>query len=78
MSLLLNYVPSFDGSIYDYWKARMRYFLKSIYVWSIVETGWTPPVTPIAEWIIPQRHSHFVNDKAMNTICQTLSPLEFS
>jgi hypothetical protein len=56
----------------------MGFFLKSIDVWSIVETGWTPPMTPIAEWIVPQKQTHVVNDKAMNVICQALSPLEVS
>jgi hypothetical protein len=78
MSLPLNFITSFDGSNYGYWKARMRIFLKSIDVWSIVETGWIPPVTPIAEWTIPQRHSRVVNDKAINAICQALSPSDFS
>jgi hypothetical protein len=77
MSLPLSYVHSFDGSNY-YWKVRMRFFLKSIDIWSIVQTGWTLPVTPIAEWTIPQRHSCIENDKAINAIWQTLSPLEFS
>jgi len=30
MSKNLNYVPPFDGTNYGYWKARMRFFLKSI------------------------------------------------
>jgi len=30
MSQNLNYVLSFDGTNYGYWKARMRFFLKSI------------------------------------------------
>jgi hypothetical protein len=40
MSQNLNSVPLFDGMNYGYWKARMRFFLKSIDVWKIVETGW--------------------------------------
>jgi hypothetical protein len=40
MSQTLNYVPAFDGTNYGYWKARMRFFLKSIDCWGIVETGW--------------------------------------
>jgi hypothetical protein len=44
MSLNLNNVPAFDGTNYDYWKACMRYFLKSIDCWKIVETGWIKPV----------------------------------
>jgi len=40
MSQNLNSVPPFDGTNYGYWKARMCFFLKSIDVWKIVETGW--------------------------------------
>jgi hypothetical protein len=40
MSQNLNFVPPFDVTNYSYWKARMRFFLKSIDVWKIVETGW--------------------------------------
>jgi len=78
MSLNLNFVLAFDGSNYGYWKARMRFFLKSIDIWHIVESGWTPPEAPTAEWTIIQTHSCLSNDKALNAICQTLSPSEFS
>jgi hypothetical protein len=44
MSLNLNNVPAFDGTNYGYWKARMRFFLKFIDYWKIVETGWIKPV----------------------------------
>jgi hypothetical protein len=77
MTLPLNSVPLFDGFNYDYWKACMRFFLKSIDAWQIVETGWTPPEIAIAEWTIPQRYNRVVNDKAMNAICQATSPSEF-
>jgi hypothetical protein len=50
MSLPLNYVHFFDGSNYGYWKARMRFFLKLIDAWQIVEPGWTSPETTIAYW----------------------------
>jgi hypothetical protein len=39
MSQNLNIVPAFDGTNYGYWKARMRFFLKSINCWQIVESG---------------------------------------
>jgi hypothetical protein len=78
MSLNLNFVSAFDGTNYGYWKAQMRFFLKSIDVWHIVESGWTPPEAPTAEWTIIQTHSRISNDKALNAICQTLSPSEFS
>jgi hypothetical protein len=55
------------------------FFLKkSIDSWQIVETGWTPLETTIAELNIPQTHDRVVNDKAMNAICQAFSPSEFS
>jgi hypothetical protein len=44
MSQNLNIVPAFDGTKYGYWKARIRFFLKSIDCWKIVETCWTKPV----------------------------------
>jgi len=78
MSFSLNYVPPFDGSNYGYWKSCMRFFLKSINIWHIIETGWNPPTTTIAEWTIPQKQTCVVNDKAMNAICQALSPSKFS
>jgi hypothetical protein len=56
----------------------MRFFLKSIDVWQIVESGWTPPEAPTAEWTIIQTHSRISNDKALNAIYQALSPSEFS
>jgi hypothetical protein len=58
--------------------ARMWFFLKSIDSWQIVETGWTPLETTIAELNIPQTHDRVVNDKAMNAICHAFSPSEFS
>jgi hypothetical protein len=39
MSQSLHCIPTFDGTNYGYWKARMYFFLKSIDVWQIVETG---------------------------------------
>jgi hypothetical protein len=41
MSQNLNTVPTFDGPNYGYWKARMRFFLKCIDCWQIVESSWT-------------------------------------
>jgi hypothetical protein len=56
----------------------MRFFLNAIDVWHIVEFGWTTPDTTIAEWTALQKQTHAANDKAMNAICSTLSPSEFS
>jgi len=41
MSQNLMIVPAFDDTNYGYWKARIRFFLKSIDCWKTVETGWT-------------------------------------
>jgi hypothetical protein len=41
MSQNLTSIPAFDGMNYGYWKARMRFFLKSIDCWKTIETGWT-------------------------------------
>jgi hypothetical protein len=49
MSQTLNYVLAFDGTNYGYWKARMRFFLKSIDFWQIIEYGWTKPEPIVVE-----------------------------
>jgi hypothetical protein len=43
MSQNLNSISPFDRTNYGYWKARMRFFLKSIDVWKIVKTDWIKP-----------------------------------
>jgi len=63
MSQTLNIVLAFDGTNYGYWKARMRFFLKSIDCWSIVETGWTKPEDAALE-LVPQKNAWISNDKA--------------
>jgi len=76
MSQNLNLVPPFDGMNYGYWKARMRFFLKSIYVWKIVESGWIKP-EETDEITITQTSARLSNDKALHALCQALSPFEF-
>ena len=43
--------PVLDGTNYDYWKARMTAFLKSIdnKTWRAILKGWTPPVNKTTE-----------------------------
>jgi uncharacterized protein YjaG (DUF416 family) len=77
MSQTLNSVPAFDGSNYGYWKARMRFFLKSIDCWGIVETGWTKLEDTTPE-LVPQKNARLSNDKALHALCQALSPSEFT
>jgi hypothetical protein len=61
----------------------MRFFLKSIDCWSIVETGWTKPEDAALE-IVPQKTARLSknrclsNDKALHALCQALSPSEFA
>jgi len=74
----VNFIPNtFDGTNYGYWKARMRFFLKSIDCWSIVETGWTKPEDATLE-LVPQKNARLSNDKALHALCQALSPSEFA
>jgi hypothetical protein len=77
MSQTLNFVPAFDGMNYAYWKARMRFFLKSIDCWGIVETGWTKPEDATPE-LVPTKNARLSNDKALHALCQALSPSEFA
>jgi hypothetical protein len=77
MSQTLNSVPTFDGTNYGYWKARMRFFLKSIDCWSIVDSGWTKPEDAAPE-TVPLKNARLSNDKALHALCQALSPSEFA
>jgi hypothetical protein len=77
MSQTLNIVPTFDGTNYGYWKARMRFFLKSIDCWSIVETGWTKLANATLK-LVPQKTTRLSNEKALHVMCQALSPFEFT
>jgi hypothetical protein len=49
-----------------------------VVTWHIVEFGWIPPTTAIAEWTTVETRTHLSNDKALNTLCQVLSPSVFS
>jgi hypothetical protein len=65
MSQNLNSVPPFDGTNYGCWKACMRFFLKSIDVWKIVETGWIKP-EETDEIFVTQTSVRLSNDKALH------------
>jgi len=77
MSQNLNNVPAFDDTNYGYWKARMRFFLKSIDYWKIVEIGWTKPAdaTPKS---VNDKILRLLNDKALHALCQAFSSSKFS
>jgi hypothetical protein len=65
MSQTLNYVSAFDGTKYGSWKARKRFFLKSIDVWKIVESSWIKPKETTDELIVAQTSARLSNDKAL-------------
>jgi hypothetical protein len=77
MSQTLNSAPAFDGTNYGYWKARMRFFLKSIDCWGMIETGWTKPEDATPELVL-QNNTRLSNDKALHALRQTFSPSEFA
>jgi hypothetical protein len=79
MSQTLNSIPTFDGTNYGYWKARMHFFLKSNDVWQIVKSGWTK-LEAIADEPITQKNARLANDKdkALHALCQALSPSKFA
>jgi hypothetical protein len=55
----------------------MRFFLKSIDCWSIVNSGWTKPEDATPE-TVPLKNARLSNDKALHALCQALSPSEFA
>jgi len=77
MSQNLNSIPPFYGTNYGYWKARMRFFLKSIDVWKIVEIGWIKP-EETDEITITQTSARLSNDKAHHALCHAFSLSEFA
>jgi hypothetical protein len=55
----------------------MRFFLKSIDCWNIVDSGWTKPEDATPE-TVPLKNARLSNDKALHALCQALSPSEFA
>jgi hypothetical protein len=68
MSQNLNIVPAFDGMNYGYWKAHMRFFLKSINCWKIFEIGWIKLVDATPE-AVTKKNARLSNDKALHALC---------
>jgi hypothetical protein len=78
MSQSLRCIPTFDGTHYGYWKARVCFFLKSTDIWQIVETGWIKLEATTVELSVAQNSARLSNDKALHALCQTLSPSKFA
>ena len=72
-------LPHFDGNNYDYWKVRMKAFLKSIdeRVWNSIEYGWEKPITPVSEWQTSQKETATFSSKVMNDTFNAVSMEEF-
>jgi hypothetical protein len=75
LSQSLHFILAFDGTNYEYWKARVCFFLKSIVVWQIGETGWIKPDATTAELSVAQNSARLSNDKALHFLCQAFFPL---
>jgi hypothetical protein len=69
MSQILNSVPTFVGTNYGYWKACMRFFLKSIDFWKIFESGWIKPEETTDKLTVAQTSAWLSNDKALHALC---------
>jgi hypothetical protein len=69
--------PAFDDMNYGYWKAHMRFFLKSIDCWKIVETSWIELVDRDNGLVI-ENNAQLANDKALHALYQALSPYKFT
>jgi hypothetical protein len=78
MSQSFHCILAFDGTNYGYSKARMCFFLKSIDVWQIVETGWIKSEATTTKLSVAQNSARLSNDKVIHALCQELSPSEFA
>jgi hypothetical protein len=58
-------------------KTHMRFFLKCIDCWQIIESGWSKLNDATLE-LIPTRNARLANDKALHDHFQALSPSEFA
>lgn len=56
----------------------MRFFLKSIDVWKIVESGWIKLEDTTDELSVAQTSARLSKDKALYALCQALSLSEFT
>ncbi|KAK2402989.1 gag-protease polyprotein [Trifolium repens] len=76
----INRPPILDGSNYDYWKARMIAFIKSMDqgAWRAIVTGWNHPMVTtedgctslkgVADWSAEEETIASANSKALNAI----------
>jgi hypothetical protein len=67
-----NKPPMFDGTIFSFWKARIRTYTMAlgVDVWDVVETGYTKPVVLASK---DDKLEFGFNEKAMNAILSGLA-----
>ena len=56
----------------------MRFFLKSIDVWHVIEFGFKVPEKLTVEWSTVEKQTRMTNNKAMNALCLAISQTEFA
>ena len=68
--------PLFDGTIFSFWKVRMRTYLMAlgVDVWDVVETGYTKPVVLASK---DDKLEFSFNAKGMNAIFNGLAEADF-
>ena len=71
-----NKVPLFDGTIFSFWKFRMRTYIMLLGadVWDVVETGYVKRIVLASR---DDKMEFIFNDKEMNTILIGLGEAKF-
>ena len=81
--------PRLDSSNYGYWKVRMQAFISGLdeECWSIIETGWSPPVIlddekvevlkPREKWTTAEKKASSCNSKAKTVIYNAIDACYF-
>jgi hypothetical protein len=71
-----NKPPLFDGTIFSFWKARMRTYIMAlgVDVWDIVDTRYINPVVLASK---DNKLEFSFNAKEMNAILNGLAEVEF-
>ena len=56
----------------------MRFFLKSIDIWSAIESGFNAPYKPTTKWSNVEKQTRVTNEKAMNALYLAISQTKHS
>jgi hypothetical protein len=55
----------------------MRFFLKSLDIWTVIEFGFNASDKPTVKWSSVEKQTCMANDRAMNALCLAISQTEF-